>query len=131
MAKYVVTRAFQFKGGMSAVGSIVTLTDEEAKSEFYASRTRPLEKGEDENAQRPAPNLGNGKERQREDAPAKELKGESDGMTAAELRASLEKLGVPCPPNLKKAELAALWEQAKNAAAGSPEGGNAPAEKGV
>lgn len=48
--------------------------------------------------------------------------GEQAGeMTAKQLRDALGKLGVPCPPNAKRGELAALYENAKAAVAGSQE----------
>ena len=48
--------------------------------------------------------------------------GEQAGeMTAKQLRDALAKLGVPCPPNAKRGELAALYENAKAAVAGSQE----------
>ena len=92
--------------------------------------------------------LGNGETKEKPEPPAKTIadaegaQGEAQGqapasgqqgeldldggeqageMTAKQLRDALAKLGVPCPPNAKRGELAALYENAKAAVAGSQE----------
>ena len=92
--------------------------------------------------------LGNGETKEKPEPPAKTIadaegaQGETQGqapasgqqgeldldggeqageMTAKQLRDALAKLGVPCPPNAKRGELAALYENAKAAVAGSQE----------
>ncbi|MBR4257432.1 MAG: hypothetical protein IKQ17_00205 [Kiritimatiellae bacterium] len=84
--------------------------------------------GQQGEAQGQAPASGQQGEAQGQ-APASGQQGELDldggaqpcEMTAKQLRDALGKLGVPCPPNAKRGELAALYENAKAAVAGSQE----------
>ena len=47
------------------------------------------------------------------------------------MRAALAKAGVPVPPNARRAELDALWENFRQSVAGSPAEANRPRETGV
>jgi hypothetical protein len=132
MKTYICTRKFQFRGSMVHSGQRLLLTDAEAKDPFIAAHIRTLNGAEKPNAQAEAPNLTNGEEKEPEtDAPAK-IAGEvnAEEMSVKELRASLGKMGVPCPPNLKKEDLLGLFEDAREALSGTAEESNRPGEEG-
>lgn len=131
MENYIVTRAFQHRGGMWRPGQTIRLSAEEAGDRFVREHVRPAGDGEAGKAA-PAPNLTNGEAARRGDAPGK-VADEADGgrLTAAEMRAALAKAGVPVPPNARRAELDALWENFRQSVAGSPAEANRPRETGV
>lgn len=101
--------------------------EEKEKTEPPAKTIADAEGAQGE-AQGQAPASGQQGEAQGQ-APASGQQGELDldggaqpcEMTAKQLRDALGKLGVPCPPNAKRGELAALYENAKAAVAGSQE----------
>lgn len=119
---YIVTRAFQHRGGIWRAGQTIRLDEAELSDPFVASHVRPRAEG-DRPPERPY--FGNGVEKARPETPAKAARAAKDG-SAKELRAALAKMGVPCPPNATKEDLAVLLAQAKEAVAGSPEEPNAP-----
>ena len=125
MALHIVTRAFQFRGGVWRSGQSLELSEREAADPFVAAHVRRAGEGEGA-APAPAPHLGNGVEVRRGDAPARAAHGESGAMSQAELKAALAKLGVPCPPNARRADLEALYANAQAAVAGSPDEPSGP-----
>lgn len=128
MKKYIVTRAFEHRGTMWHAGQSIMLNEGEARDPFVAAHVKTAD-GEQRPAQ-PTDYLGNGEEKPKEDAPAKTANEAGDGMSAKEMRAALAKMGVPCPPNATKEDLAVLLAQAKEAVAGSAEEPNKPRETG-
>lgn len=132
MKTYICTRKFQFRGSMVHSGQRLSLTQAEAEDSFVGAHICLLEGTEKPNAPVEAPNLTNGEEKKPEtDAPGKiagEVKAEE--MSVKELRASLGKMGVPCPPNLKKEDLLGLFEDAREALAGTADEPNRPVEEG-
>ena len=130
MKKAIVTRAFQFKGAMPKSGALLQLAEDDLKSDFVLSHVKLLD--ENEEPRTPDRNyLGNGEEKKDGAPPAQSVGGKSEGMTADELRKALAEIGVPVPPNAKKADLAALYTQAKEALSGSPAAANKPADDGL
>lgn len=125
---FVVARAFQFRGTMWRAGQTLRLSDGEAADPFVAAHVKAAD-GEQRPAQ-PTDYLGNGEEKPKEDAPAKTANEAGDGMSAKEMRAALGRMGVPCPPNATKEDLAVLLAQAKEAVAGSGEEANRPKDEG-
>lgn len=127
--KHIVTRAFVYRGTMWRPGQALSLGDGEAKDPFVAAHIRPADSG-DEGKPAPAPYFGNGTTKEKTDTPAAVANGAEGDMTAKEMRAALAKMGVPCPPNATKEDLAVLLAQAKEAVAGSAEEPNKPRETG-
>lgn len=125
MKTYIVKRAFQFRGSMYRTGQPVKLSDAEAGDPFVASHVKAADPGE-EGKPAPAPYFGNGTPKQKEETPAAAANKAGGDMTAKELRATLVKMGVPCPPNATKEDLAAMLAQAREAVAGSAEEANRP-----
>ena len=125
METCVVTRDFVHRGTRWRRGSAIGLTEGELEDPFVAGHVR--RGGKDGMTREGAPEplsgdyFGNGREKPREEPPAKAAAGEAPDMTVAQLREALQRLGVPCPPNAKRGELAALYEGAKAAVAGSRE----------
>ena len=138
MKTYIVTRSFAWRGSTWQRGATIKLSDNEAATPFVAGHVRRLEEPRTKTEGVGAPEyLGNGETKEKPEPPAKTIAdaegagqqgeldlggGEQAGeMTAKQLRDALAKLGVPCPPNAKRGELAALYENAKAAVAGSQE----------
>ena len=137
METCVVTRDFVHRGTRWRRGSAIGLTEGELEDPFVAGHVRRDGRDGGSGAPEPRPKdgmtregapeplsgdyFGNGREKPREEPPAKAAAGEAPDMTVAQLREALQRLGVPCPPNAKRGELAALYEGAKAAVAGSRE----------
>lgn len=119
----IVSKSFQWRGETWRTGQRIQLGEAELADPFVKRHVRAASDGE-----RPPerPYLGNGVEKPKEEPPARAANAAKDGMSAQEMRAALAKMGVQCPPNATKDDLAALLAQAKEAVAGSPENPNAP-----
>ena len=125
MARHVVKRAFLFRGETWRPGQIIELSDEEARMQFLAERTRPA--GDDERSVRPAPYCGNGKPVARPEAPARAARA---AKGADERRKALRSAGVPVPPRASDADIDELWSAFGEAVAGSPDEANRPKTTG-
>ena len=126
---YIITRAFQYKGTMWRPGHTLKLSREEAAVAFVAAHVKAVD------AERDIPGaanyLGNGKI-VKKDAPAgKADDADADGMSVKEMRETLAKMGVPCPPKATKEDLRLLYAQMVEATAGNGMAGNVPKESGV
>ena len=148
MKTYIVTRSFAWRGSTWQRGATIKLSDNEAATPFVAAHVKLAERVAEHSSAIKSGYLGNGEEKEKPEPPAKTIadaegaQGEAQGqdpasgqqgeldldggaqageMTAKQLRDALGKLGVPCPPNAKRGELAALYENAKAAVAGSQE----------
>lgn len=129
--KLIVTRSFEHRGTMWRSGQEIELTEAEAKSDFFAARTRVPKDGEETPPGGAAPNLTNGTPRGKEETPGSLAKGDGGKMTAAEIKEALKKAGVPVPPNVTKAELTAMWANFAEAVAGSADAPNGPEKTGL
>ena len=144
MKTYIVTRSFAWRGSTWQRGATIKLSDNEAVTPFVAGHVKLAEREAEHSSAIKSGYLGNGETKEHPEPPAKTIAdaeeaqgqapasgqqgeldldgGEQAGeMTAKQLRDALAKLGVPCPPNAKRGELAALYENAKAAVAGSQE----------
>ena len=149
MKTYIVTRGFAWRGSTWQRGATIKLSDNEATTPFVEAHVKLAERVAEHSSAIKSGYLGNGETKEKPEPPAKTIadaegaqQGEAQGqdpasgqqgeldldggaqageMTAKQLRDALGKLGVPCPPNAKRGELAALYENAKAAVAGSQE----------
>ncbi len=129
--KYIVTRAFQYKGVVHP-GKVLDLTEAELADPFIAEHVAPLVQGETPLAGgSPAPVLASGTPVPKPSAvptPAAAAADDAADLTIGQLRSRLAKLGVHYTNRQSLAELAALYRQAQEAVAGSPMTPNRPTD---
>lgn len=125
--KALVTHSFQFRGGVARRGSVIALSEAEAKDPFVARNVALA----DDPRPAPPPYLGNGTPRETPPTPAKTLSDLPDDPSVAQLKDALSKLGVHFAQRMTKAQLSELLAKARAAVAGSAAEPNAPAQKGL